>query len=454
MASDPKLRVLVLGAYGFLGSAACARLAASGHDVIAAGRNLKLGRKQYPQYKWRKADFDELLQPESWTEILSGVDAVVNCVGVLQDSIRDNTQNAHVTAVGALVKACEAAGIKRLVHISAVGAEEGAKTAYAHTKLEGARLIEDSNLDWIILEPSLVVGRNAYGGTRLIRMLAGMPGLIPMALADTKFQPVHVSDFARAVELALAPEAKTRGHVEVAGPESITLAGIVLLVRQWLGFGKARILRLPEWMMWPALWLGDLFGMLGARTSFRSTSIKQMKFNVGGDPKQAEDALGLTTRPIAQAMADEPANISDRVYARGLFASLLARWMLGLYLLVPALIGFLQAIMVKMDQSLQDTYLASTYAVLYVWMPLKALLGFWFLSGAALRRACLVFVAFVLAYLAYNTATFWMQASHFSEMANVRLFTVKITLGWLQTLVHLFPQFALAILIAAFAEER
>ena len=168
-------RVLVLGANGFIGSHVAAGLSAEGWTVRAGARRIAEPARRAPAFDWAAADFARLTTAEAWAPLLAGVSAVVNCVGVLQDGGGDSTRAAHVDGPRALIAACEAAGVRRLIHISAVGADAEAGTAYARTKAETERLVEASGLDWLILRPSLVVDRAAFGGTGLIRALAAFP---------------------------------------------------------------------------------------------------------------------------------------------------------------------------------------------------------------------------------------------------------------------------------------
>ena len=79
------MRVLVTGAYGLIGSAILARLHRDGHDLIAAGRSLDEARRRFPYAQWIEADFARLTTADAWRPLLADIDAVVNCVGVLQD---------------------------------------------------------------------------------------------------------------------------------------------------------------------------------------------------------------------------------------------------------------------------------------------------------------------------------------------------------------------------------
>jgi uncharacterized protein YbjT (DUF2867 family) len=89
------MRVLITGAYGLIGAACLGRLRRAGHDLIGAGRSIEEARRRFPYAGWIVADFHALTTPASWHELLSGIDAVVNCVGALQDGARDDLRRVH-----------------------------------------------------------------------------------------------------------------------------------------------------------------------------------------------------------------------------------------------------------------------------------------------------------------------------------------------------------------------
>ena len=82
------MRVLVTGGYGLIGSACLARLRRDGHALVGAGRSIAEARRRFSYARWIEADFARLANAEAWRPLLDGIDAVVNCAGVLQDGAR------------------------------------------------------------------------------------------------------------------------------------------------------------------------------------------------------------------------------------------------------------------------------------------------------------------------------------------------------------------------------
>jgi len=180
------MRVLVTGAYGLIGSAVLARLHRNGHELVASGRNVGEAQERAPYARWIVTDFNVLVRAGDWAPHLNGVDAVVNCVGILQGAAGDDIRRIQVTATAALFDGCERAGIRRVVHISAIGAEAAGPTEFARSKADAEADLAKRDLDWVILRPGLVLGPNAFGGTALLRSLAAMPGAIPLVHPDAR----------------------------------------------------------------------------------------------------------------------------------------------------------------------------------------------------------------------------------------------------------------------------
>jgi uncharacterized protein YbjT (DUF2867 family) len=327
------MRIAIIGAYGLIGSYVSARLAADGHQVVGIGRDVEAARRRLPAVDWRRADL-AIASVAEWTSLLAGVEAVVNCAGALQDSRRDNLEAVHVDGVGRLIEACGQAGVRRLVQISAAGVGPERTTAFNATKLRAETLLAQSALDWIILRPGLVFAPAAYGGTALLRGLAGFPGVSPVVHGDSLVQIIGAEDLAVAVARCLAPDAPTRVRLDLVHDEALTLVDLIGRLRGWLGLRPAPVVRLPVALARATAAASDALAWLGWRSPMRTAALEQLRQGVRG---RSEDAarLGWTPRAFDALLAAGPAGVQERWFARAYFAKpailacLFAFWLLS-----------------------------------------------------------------------------------------------------------------------------
>lgn len=310
------MKVLVTGATGFIGSHIAARLSTDQHRVTGLARSAARARRRNPAIDWIEGDFRRLADPRDWSGMLDGIDAVVNCAGVLQDGAVDRLTDVHVTGPDALFAACAEKGISRIVQISAAGAAPDATTQFMRTKAEGDRRLRERIPAATVLRPVLVVGRMAYGGTALIRALAAMPCLVLLPHLDTAIQTVDLDDVSETVS-RIVEGGGTPGRVyAMAHPEPLDLAGIVAAYRAWLGFGDARTLRVPDAVIALACRAGDMLGYLGWRPPIRTTAIRQLAEGITADPADWMADFGIAPRRLADRLASEPCTVQDRWHAR------------------------------------------------------------------------------------------------------------------------------------------
>ncbi|EHP43085.1 NAD-dependent epimerase/dehydratase [Cupriavidus basilensis OR16] len=296
------MKILVTGASGLVGSALVARLLAEGHHVVALARQLDL-LPRHPRLHRIAGDLSTWTTPGHWLAALRGVDAVVNAVGIFRESARQRFQALHVDMPLALILACERAGVRRLVQLSALGAAADGATAYWRSKGMADAALRASALDWVIVQPSLVYARSAT----LFRRLAALP-LLPVPADAGHVQPIHIDDL---VALLLqvagtgdanAANAAGRRTVAAVGPVRLRFSDWLGALRGGMGLRPARVLRVPGWMAGlAAQWLARVPGSL-----VDADSLAMLRTDNSASPRAAATLAARRLRaPAAFATAAE-----------------------------------------------------------------------------------------------------------------------------------------------------
>ena len=237
-------RLLVLGGTGFVGRALCEQLAQRHPDTEVLVPTRHAGQRRnllaLPDVELAQADVHD---EATLARLLQGCDAAVNLVGVLHgDEAR--FRRVHAELPRKLVHACRVAGVRRIVHISALGAAPEAPSRYLRSKAAGEAALLTSGLDVTILRPSVMFGEEDHFLNLFARLQAWAP-VLPLAGAHARFQPVWVHDVARAL-LTCLEEAYTVGQVyELAGPHVYTLAELAHLAGRACGRERP-IIALPD----------------------------------------------------------------------------------------------------------------------------------------------------------------------------------------------------------------
>ena len=239
-------RVLVLGASGFVGRSVCAQLATRGVALRALTRDLLKARplQVIPSIEIVAGSPHD---DADLARALDGVEAAVNLVGILHQSRREPFEKVHVDLPRRLARACRAAGVRRLVHLSALHAGRDGPSEYLRSRGRGEDALRDegAGLAVTILKPSVIFGQddsflNLFAG--LVRPLP----VVPLAGAATKFQPVWVEDVARAVAASLEDPRTFGNSYDLCGPGTYALADIVRFVAGLQGRSRL-IVPLPGW---------------------------------------------------------------------------------------------------------------------------------------------------------------------------------------------------------------
>ncbi len=226
MSHAPKL-VTIFGGSGFAGRYIARRMAKEGWRVQVAVRrpNEAIFVKPYGTVGQVEPILANIRDDASVQAACAGADAVINCVGTFDKGGRNNFKAVQAEGAGRVARMAKAAGVGQLVHISAIGADADAHSAYGRSKAAGEAQVKAAFPGAVILRPSVIFGQEDKFFNRFAGMAMISP-VIPLVGGSTKFQPVYVDDVAKAAVKAALGQAPA-GIYELGGPDVETFAALI-----------------------------------------------------------------------------------------------------------------------------------------------------------------------------------------------------------------------------------
>lgn len=394
------MRVVLTGANGFIGSAISTAILAEGHVLVAAIRNPVKFTRRFPNAVAIELDLNKSLDSLKWQSDLQSADVLINCAGILQTDHVNSAGRVHTEGPRELFQAAVAAGVSKIIQISAVSAD--AATEYAKSKRSADDFLKQQDCRWTILRPSLVYGETAFGGTSMLRALAAFPYCIPlMGTGQQKITPIHVDDFAKSVVHCLSLEVCDHKIITPCGPETITIASFTAKYRGWLGLPAAPVFSVPPSLVALAARIGDTFGTGPLKT----TSVLQLEHGNAADPEKFSREIGFKPRLLDKALIAKPSDARDLWHAR-------------LYLLKPVIRSCL--IMIWLASGILGLT-ASTDQIIQA-LPIA---GFSPSASTILARMASVIDLLLALALLYNIKP---RLTGWGQLALVTSYTVAITL--------------------------
>ena len=274
--------ILVIGGSGFVGSHLVAALSARGARVTVPTRRRERAKHLFLLPTVDVVETDER-DHRAIARLAEGRDAVINLAGVLHsprgtergpNNYGPGFAEAHVEIPQALVGACREAGVKRLLHMSALGADARAPSEYLRSKAIGEHVVlAAEDLSVTVFRPSVIFGPD----DRFLNLFAQLTALflvLPLASPDARFQPVFVGDVVRAFLAALDDDRDSRGRAyDLCGPEETTLRELVQYVCGLTG-RRRLVIGLPDWAAYLQAWFFEqLPGPLLSRDNLKSMQV-------------------------------------------------------------------------------------------------------------------------------------------------------------------------------------
>lgn len=303
------MRILLTGASGFIGQHLLHALLAEGHDVVCAVRDP--GRRgalpDHPRLSAIHADFAHDTDKSVWVARLSGIDAVINTVGIFRERGTQTFANLHTRTPRALFAACaESDDVHMVVQLSALGADEGANTAYHLSKKAADDYLALLPIRAAIVQPSLVYGPDG-ASARVFKAMASLPFAVRLGDAPQLVQPIHVDDVVAAIVTLLRQRLytdKAEGgpvrRIALVGPRALPFVDYLAALRRAMGMGRLRVLPLPGG-------LAQLLARAGAwlpGALLDPDALRMLDRGNAADPGPTLRLLGRPPRDIASFVVD------------------------------------------------------------------------------------------------------------------------------------------------------
>lgn len=304
------MNILITGATGFIGNAILSALLQQGHKVTAGSRYPNTLLSPSEHLARLTLDFATAELPEDWLPHLKNIDAVINCVGIISETKQQSFAQLHTNAPIALFSAAAHMGVKKIIQISALGADEDAQSAYHISKRAADDFLRGLDADWFVLQPSLVYGERAQS-MAFFHALAALPVQVLPDGGWQLLQPVHIDDVVTVVCHCLDASATARQTLALVGPAPIRYTDLLLKLRLRLGKAPAKTVNVPQ------KWLLHLAGL----GKFLDTpilakdNIPMLYRNNIGDPAPITRILGRPPLDIHQQLFAKPASTAERWHA-------------------------------------------------------------------------------------------------------------------------------------------
>ncbi len=313
------VQILIIGGRGFIGRHLVAALSMAGHRVDAPARD--------------KIDLAKMRE-EAICDQLRGAEVVINCAGLVSGA---SMEAVHARGTEKLLKATAAEGVRRLLHISALGATASGDTLYQRSKGAGEDAFRAHPAgmlpEFCVLRPSVIIGRGG-ASTAMLSALAALPAT--PVIDSGQVQPIHIRDFSELVLRLVESDEPLPRFLDVVGPEPMDINNVVRILGGWLQLPMRFSMPVPGPLLVGMGAIGGLF----ARVPLNRETLAMLRQGNTANPSAVTQALGRPPLPLANALAGAPADSTDRQMARLYFLRPVLRISLALMWIATGILSF------------------------------------------------------------------------------------------------------------------
>ncbi len=232
--------ILVTGGTGFLGTHLAARLIQRGNRVRCGSRR-KIPRFRIEGAVLPESGYVDVTVENSLAKAMEGVDTVIHLVGILTETRREKFHTLHVKGTENVINACRSYGVRRYIHISALGTGKDARSQYHKTKWLAEELVRGSGLEFTVFRPSVVFGKGDRFTTLLAKLMRLSPVVFVPGKGKNRMQPVYVEDLVEAISVSIERSDTMGKTLEVGGKDILSFNEVIDAIADVLGRRRWKI---------------------------------------------------------------------------------------------------------------------------------------------------------------------------------------------------------------------
>jgi len=301
------LRIAIVGGTGFVGSHLVPQVLKAGHEVRVVGRGVR--PPSLPP--GLKPTYGDVVSGDGLEAAFQSADVVINLVAVVRERGLQTFDAVNAQGTANVANAASRAGVKRMVQLSAIGADPDPNFPYLISKWRGEQAVIAGSLEWVIIRSSTIFGKGDGFFTLLAKAISlPAPFLIIPGDGAAVFQPIHVDDVGRCLLAAVEDGGRARQLYEIGGPDQVTLEQITLAVaraidKEWFGISKRKPIHVDPRMIRPGAMLMDKLlpdplvtpQQLDMLAKPNVTRVDAVRTEFGFEPRPMWGNLGYLKRP-------------------------------------------------------------------------------------------------------------------------------------------------------------